>query len=136
MGSNTAKAVKNKKIERMSIKILLKSTSDPTILLEIFKAGKDRAILETKNTADKFFYEGLMKEVTGIKDIFSIIIDIVDKSCASQNMVNKADMEYVTKGDSAGLAAYKKAAYGNRNILICKQAQEFLRRIYIVHCTA
>ena len=25
-------------------------------------------------------------------------------------MVNKADMEYVTKGDSAGLAAYKKAA--------------------------
>lgn len=85
VGSNTAKAVKNKKIEMMSIKILLKSTSDPTILLEIFKAGKDRAILETKNTADKFFYEGLMKEVTGIKDIFSIIIDIVDKSSASQN---------------------------------------------------
>ena len=28
----------------------------------------------------------------------------------AQNMVNKADMEYVTKGDSAGLAAYKKAA--------------------------
>ena len=85
VGSNTAKAVKNKKIEMMSIKILLKSTSEPTILLEIFKAGKDRAVLETKNTADKFFYEGLMKEVTGIKDIFSIIIDIVDKSSASQN---------------------------------------------------
>ena len=85
VGSNTAKTVKNKKIERMSIKILLKSTSDSTILLDIYKAGKDRAVLETKNTADKIFYEGLMKEVTGIKDIFSIIIDIVDKSCASQN---------------------------------------------------
>ena len=70
VGSNTAKAVKNKKIEMMSIKILLKSTSEPTILLEIYKAGKDRAVLETKNTADKIFYEGLMKEVTGIKDIF------------------------------------------------------------------
>ena len=85
VGSNTAKAVKNKKIEMMSIKILLKSTSEPTILLEIYKAGKDRAVLETKNTADKIFYEGLMKEVTGIKDIFSIIIDIVDKSSAIQS---------------------------------------------------
>lgn len=70
VGSNTAKTVKNKKIERMSIKILLKSTSDSTILLDIYKTGKDRAVLETKNTADKIFYEGLMKEVTGIKDIF------------------------------------------------------------------
>lgn len=85
VGSNTAKAVKNKKIEMKSIKILLKSTSDPTILLDIYKAGKDGAILETKNVADKNFYEGLMKEVTGIKDIFSIIIDIVDKNNASPN---------------------------------------------------
>ena len=85
VGSNTAKAVKNKKIERMSIKILLKSTSDPTILLEIYNSRNDGAILETKKDADKIFYEGLMKEVTGIKDIFSIIIDIVDKSSASQN---------------------------------------------------
>lgn len=29
-------------------------------------------------------YEGLMKEVSGIKDIFSIIIDIVDKDIAMQ----------------------------------------------------
>ncbi|MGM9869471.1 MAG: tol-pal system YbgF family protein [Sodaliphilus sp.] len=28
----------------------------------------------------------------------------------AQKMVNKADMEYMTKGDSAGLVAYKKAA--------------------------
>ncbi len=28
----------------------------------------------------------------------------------AQNMVNRADMEYMTKGDSAGLVAYKKAA--------------------------
>ena len=29
-------------------------------------------------------YEGLMKEVSGIKDIFSIIIDIVDKNVAQK----------------------------------------------------
>lgn len=85
VGSNTAKAVKNKKIEMMSIKILLKSTSEPTILLEIYNSRNDGAILETKKDADKIFYEGLMKEVTGIKDIFSIIIDIVDKNSASQS---------------------------------------------------
>lgn len=84
VGSNTAKAVKNKKIERMAIKILLKSTSDPTILLEIYNSRNEGAILETKKDADKIFYEGLMKEVTGIKDIFSIIIDIVDKNNVSQ----------------------------------------------------
>ena len=64
---------------------MLKSTSDPTILLEIYNSRNDGTILETKKDADKIFYEGLMKEVTGIKDIFSIIIDIVDKSSASQN---------------------------------------------------
>ena len=84
VGSNTAKAVKNKKIERMAIKILLKSTSEPTILLEIYNSRNDGAILETKKDADKIFYEGLMKEVTGIKDIFSIIIDMVDKNNVSQ----------------------------------------------------
>ena len=84
VGSNTAKAVKNKKIEMMSIKILLKSTSEPTILLEIYNSRNDGAILETKKEADKIFYEGLMKEVTGIKDIFSIIIDMVDNNNVSQ----------------------------------------------------
>lgn len=86
VGSNTAKAVKNKKIERMSIKILLKSTSEPTILLEIYNSRKDGAILETKKDADKIFYKGLMKEVTGIKDIFSIIIDMVDKRNVGQSL--------------------------------------------------
>ena len=38
--------------------------------------------METKKDADRMHYEGLMKEVSGIKDIFSIIIDIVDKNLA------------------------------------------------------
>lgn len=39
---------------------------------------------ETKKSEDQMLYEGLMKEVSGIKDIFSIIIDIVDKDIAMQ----------------------------------------------------
>lgn len=85
VGSNTAKTTKNKRIEKMTIKILLNSTSDSTILLSIYKAGADGSILETKNDADRAFYEGLLKEVSAIKDIFSIIIDMVDKSNTPQS---------------------------------------------------
>lgn len=84
VGGNTAKATQNKEIRIMSIKILLKSTSNSSIVLKIFEAGVDGAILETKKDADRLHYEGLMKEVTGIKDIFSIILDIVDKNIAQQ----------------------------------------------------
>ena len=85
VGSNTAKTTKNKRIEKMTIKILLKSTSDSNILLSIYRAGTDGAILETKNDADRAFYEGLLKEVSAIKDIFSIIIDMVDKNKTKQS---------------------------------------------------
>lgn len=68
----------------MSIKILLKSTSNSTIILKIYEAGLGGAILETKKDADRAHYEGLMKEVSGIKDIFSIILDIVDKNVSQQ----------------------------------------------------
>jgi hypothetical protein len=64
----------------MSIKILLKSTTNPTIILPIYEAGKDGSLIETKNAADKIHYEGLLKEVSGIKDVFSIIIDIIDRN--------------------------------------------------------
>lgn len=81
VGGNTAKATQNKEIRSMSIKILLKSTSNSTIVLKIYDGGYGSA-LETKKIADSIYYEGLMKEVSGIKDIFSIIIDIVDKNIA------------------------------------------------------
>lgn len=84
VGSNTSKATQNKEIRNMTIKILLKSTSDSTIILSIFEAGKDGSLLKTKKDADRMHYEGLMKEVSEIKDIFSIIIDIVDKNLAMQ----------------------------------------------------
>ena len=85
VGGNTAKAKQNKEVRNMSIKILLKSTSDSTIILKIFEVGRDGSVLETKKDADRMHYEGLMKEVSGIKDIFSIIIDIVDKNLATKN---------------------------------------------------
>lgn len=84
VGGNTAKAKQNKEVRNMSIKILLKSTSDSAIILKIYEVGEDGAVLKTKSSADRMHYEGLMKEVTGIKDIFSIIIDIVDKNIAMQ----------------------------------------------------
>lgn len=78
VGGNTAKAKQNKEVNSMSIKILLKSTSNPTITLNIYSGPT----LKTKESAARMHYEGLMKEVTGIKDIFSIIIDITDKNIA------------------------------------------------------
>ncbi|MBQ8701743.1 MAG: SHOCT domain-containing protein [Prevotella sp.] len=75
VGGNTAKATQNKEVNSMSIKILLKSTSNPTIILNIYSG----VTLKTKDAANRTLYEGLMKEVTGIKDIFSIIIDVTDK---------------------------------------------------------
>lgn len=79
VGGNTAKATQNKEVRDMYIKILLKSTSNSTIILKIYEAGVDGSVLATKNAADRALYEGLMSEVSGIKDIFAIIIDIVDK---------------------------------------------------------
>ena len=84
VGGSTAKAKQNKEVSRMSIKILLKSTNNPNIILPIYEVGKDGSLIETKNAADKMHYDGLMREVSGIKDIFSIIIDIVDKNVIIQ----------------------------------------------------
>lgn len=84
VGGSTAKAKQNKEISKMSVKILLKSTTNPTIILPIYEVGKDGSLIETKNAADKMHYDGLMREVSGIKEIFSIIIDIVDKNVIVQ----------------------------------------------------
>lgn len=84
VGGNTAKTTQNKEVKEMSIKILLKSTSKSTIILKIYEVEKDTPILETKNDEDRKLYEDLMNEVAGIKDIFSVVIDIVDKSAAQK----------------------------------------------------
>lgn len=81
VGGNTAKATQHKEISNMSIKILLNNTSDSTIIIKIY-AG----LLKTKNNEDRMHYEGLMKEVAGIKDIFAIILDIVDRKVAQQKI--------------------------------------------------
>lgn len=84
VGGNTAKSTQNKEIKQMDIKILLKSTSNPTLILSIYQIIKDGPLLQTKHYADRVHYEGLMKEAEGIKDIFSIILDIEDKDLSSQ----------------------------------------------------
>ena len=85
VGSNTAKATQNKEVRNMSIKILLRSTSNSTIVLKIYEG-----FLETKNYGDRIHYEKLMQEVSEIKDIFSIIIDIVDKKSYSSTTLPTA----------------------------------------------
>lgn len=84
VGGNTAKATQNKEIKTMSIKILLNSTSNSNIILSIYKVDVENAALQTKKDVDRLHYEDLMKEVSGIKDIFSIILDIADKNIALQ----------------------------------------------------
>ena len=74
VGGSTAKAKQNKEISKMVIKILKKDTANPNIRLVIYSG----VILKTKNSADNMRYAELMKEVSGIKDIFSVILDIAD----------------------------------------------------------
>ena len=108
VGGSTAKATQNKEVRNMSIKILLKSTTKSTIILKIYETGRDGSVLETKNTADRMDYEGYMKEVSGIKDIFSIIIDIVDKkslssSAAVSSMSVADELEKLAKLKASGI---------------------------------
>lgn len=84
VGSNTEKVTQNREVSSMSIKILLKSTSNSTIFLTIYNG----APLKTKEIEDRMLYEKLKKEAIGIKDIFSIIIDITDKH-SSQVVTNQ-----------------------------------------------
>lgn len=113
VGGNTAKATQNKEVRSMIVKILLKSTSNSKIILKIYEAGKDGSILETKNVTDKMHYEGLMKEVSGIKDIFSIIIDIIDKDIAMQNTTIATQSQPINSvaDELAKLVKLKEAGY-------------------------
>lgn len=99
VGGNTAKTKHNKEVSSMSIKILLKSTSAPSLVLNIYHAGKDGPLLETKRDADRAYYEALMKEVSGIKDIFSIIIDIVNKKTFSLSPNERPSVSSVSVAD-------------------------------------
>lgn len=105
VGSNTSKTTQNKEVKNMSIKILLKSTSNSTIVLTIYNG-----YLKTKEDADRALYEGLMKEVSGIKDIFSIIIDMVDKNIAVQKNAPVAQPSNVSVADELTKLAKLKEA--------------------------
>ena len=109
VGGNTAKATLNKEVKNMSIKILLKSTSDSTIILKIYTAGTDGTVLETKKSVDRMHYEGLMKEVTGIKDIFAIILDMVDRKVAQQKAIPVAASSNSVADELVKLAQLKDA---------------------------
>lgn len=78
VGSNLSKTTQNKVIKAMSVKILLKDTSNPSILLKIYNVDEDILTLKTSSSGDRAKYENLMRDVVKIKDIFSIILDIND----------------------------------------------------------
>ena len=82
VGSVVGDTTKSRKIRSMTIKILLKNTTDSSIILKIYNAEKDEDCIETDNDKERAYYEKLMKGVAGIEDIFAIIIDIVEKTQA------------------------------------------------------
>lgn len=124
VGGSTAKAKQNKEIRIMSIKILLKSTSKTNITLNIYEAGVDGSVLETKGMAGRMAYDKLMKEVIGIKDIFSIIIDMVDKDLMQQkhvpslSSVSIADeLEKLAKLKESGILSEQEFAEQKKKLL-------------------
>lgn len=110
VGGTTAKSTQNKEIKQMAIKILLKSTSNPTLILSIYEIIKDGPLIQTKHYADRVHYEGLMKEAEGIKDIFSIILDIEDKDLSSQqrSSIVQQTESYSIANEIAKLAKLKE----------------------------
>lgn len=79
VGANTAQATENKEISKICVKILVQDSNRPTIEMVIYSG-----FLRTKELADMVMYEGCMEEANGIKDLFSVIIDIAEKDSRQQ----------------------------------------------------
>lgn len=84
----------DREIKSMSIKIQLRDTDEPNIVLNIFGGKQEEYAIHTKFKDYQKFYEGLLKEVFDIKDILSLIIDsqvkIVDIQAKAEDIQAKA----------------------------------------------
>ena len=103
VGGSTAKAKQNKEVSKMVIKILKKDTANPNIRLVIYSGE----VLKTKNSADKMRYDALMKEVFGIKDVFSVILDIADSQKKPSNAEKSVSSNVSVADELAKLANLK-----------------------------
>lgn len=80
IGGLSGKTKKNKVVNTMDIKILLRSTEESTCILHFMDSSTP---LKTKNSADESTYEEFLKNANKAKDLLSIVIDDA-KQTASQ----------------------------------------------------
>lgn len=88
VGGLSGNSSQNKIVEQMSVKILLRSTKKPTIVLKVNLKNK---IFNTKNETDKLEYNKCLNWANQIKDLFSVLID---------NSVQSANNKYYKAKDS------------------------------------
>ena len=72
VGGLSGDTSQNRIIQSMNIKILVRSTTEPSVNLPINRSGE---IFNTKDENSKKIYQSRIKEANAIKDLFSVIID-------------------------------------------------------------
>lgn len=72
VGGLSGDTSQNRIIQSMNIKILVRSTTEPSVNLPINRSGE---IFNTKDENSKKIYQSRIQEANAIKDLFSVIID-------------------------------------------------------------
>ena len=85
VGGLSGNTSQNKKVQSMNIKILVRSTTSPSINLPINLNGET---FNTKDEKSKNAYKSRIKEANAIKDLISVIIDNSNQQQAAQVTIN------------------------------------------------
>lgn len=85
VGGLSGDTSQNKKVQSMNIKILVRSTTTPSINLPINLVGET---FNTKDEKSKNTYKSRIKEANAIKDLISVIIDNSNQQQAAQVTIN------------------------------------------------
>ena len=82
VGGLSGASKQNKEVKNMDIKILLRSTSRTTCVLNFKRTNQ---VLKTKDDTDRNLYESYLKDANQAKDILSVIIDNAKQVSAPTN---------------------------------------------------
>lgn len=85
VGGLSGDTSQNKKVQSMNIKILVRSTTSPSINLPINLVGET---FNTKDEKSKNTYKSRIQEANAIKDLISVIIDNSNQQQAAQVTIN------------------------------------------------
>ena len=83
----------NKEVTEMNVKIVLRSTSQPTCILQYNDAKKN---LNTKNDIDNQLYTSYLKNAIQAKDLLSVIIDKSDNKNIYASPINNQNNGKIT----------------------------------------